>query len=1300
MAHATMAAASALATGNLSSHLSRPYAASDSRLLTNLIKSERNYINNLHSSVMSAHAASSALSAWGTSEARDVSEASARVADLLSASADVQSTHVSAIEGYRAALKDVADREASIRNVVRDRDILVGRLIKASNKSVNDAGKSKKSPEQRVEKVHMAQRELQACEEILAQEEAALVGVKRRTFKEALTMRMKTMGDAGAAMVEAAKKAILLLDEFDSNANQRPHIDSYDNNNNNNHHEWYSYPDNSQSIDERNTSNQQNNFEIASVTPSQSASQIYQPQYAQRNSAACSAPFRGIGENEAEAQQRYSQQQQQGGDETDSDEEDWKRSFGQGQDTIVHQGGATALPAPHQLSADTGAHRSFMPYANDATFGPAPPSKDSEKQSISRAQSTASRKNKSKTSDRFDEFGPPTSVNMPPIPTAPRLNNDGVCMEPVPTAPKLYMAGASGDLESSVDTYNGRGGASRLNGQNHDDASSDGERTARQSGRPGGPKRGNSFFGRMGRLFKTDVKGGDSKSQGRSRKGSVGSSTWNTRTDALARETRKMAGPQESPPLIRRSSALTGPLTRDGPDSSDEEPIDEKNAIRVTNPKRSMWQAPKKASSDNGTRNVLSNQLTRPGSLRRTPSASVTPGPASWKSQQGDGGSIKADSIAAHAPTAPPLVRSSSVSTSVKKKKKKSKAPSVGGGSEIGTDSTRTRLEASDGVNQRHSVIVPGDASAGVRTSNSLNYGSTQPDATKLTKKSSKRRSAASTQSLYGTNSTSKIGAMSASDRQSKFSTSNWIPKSNLGEEPSTEPVLASIPVPAAPSSPKRNSTIKSTPATPSKLKQSLTAESVATIPEDEVKPKYAPQPSASMSPPLKPALKVPGSIDLVRSGSVGSSGSVAPSLPPPMSAPPPVTSINYLGDHALKTASAPISLDDNKRMSIEQDNRFDGTSRLGVSDYQDLQPQSQKEERKVQRISPLALPRIDMPKSEPFSVDLENRGGERLSGQEASESGELMTPGERSAYQSFYLQNETPDKAPEIQPSTSSVTRFTDRIASVGRGVLGIKTGSPQKASAQPNVTSPASPTSPELALPPPGKLSRTYSDQKLVVSSDSSEDEAVPTHMVTPATPTSAAPPQPSVVDTPSIQAPPTHPAAPASSVDGGSAIGRRKSVRMASSVKLPPESPALPDLPKASDYTSSNYTTPGSQLSSRIAPPPQAPPRISASKARNINIGANPREVSGWSIRTPALDDSSEEEEDEYQQARKSFGSATRSWGKSTKKNSGTTAASEGGSIKKKKKKATSSSGYNPTIPLPKGMEVVGRSQSLRR
>lgn len=196
------------------SNLARPHPT-DSRLLQNLIKAEKSYIDNLEASSVSGYAAASALAAWGTSEAPDISKASQNLSEILASVSDAQRTHVQALEGYRSALKDVLDREQSIRSVVRDRDILVGRLIKASKKKISkkDSGLSQ---DEKMEKVNAAQRELHACEQVLASEEAALIGVKRRTFKEALTMRMKTLGDAGSTMVDAAKEAILLLDEFDT----------------------------------------------------------------------------------------------------------------------------------------------------------------------------------------------------------------------------------------------------------------------------------------------------------------------------------------------------------------------------------------------------------------------------------------------------------------------------------------------------------------------------------------------------------------------------------------------------------------------------------------------------------------------------------------------------------------------------------------------------------------------------------------------------------------------------------------------------------------------------------------------------------------------------------------------------------------------------------------------------------------------------------------------------------------------------------------------------------------------------
>lgn len=115
----------------------------------------------------------------------------------------------------------------AIKTVVRDREILVGRLIKLGNKKPADS-----ALDSHQQKLEDAQRELTACEgawwlrwtclrelttdtaAYLQDEEAALTGVKRRTFREALAMRMKSMGELGKVMEDSAREAIELLSQL------------------------------------------------------------------------------------------------------------------------------------------------------------------------------------------------------------------------------------------------------------------------------------------------------------------------------------------------------------------------------------------------------------------------------------------------------------------------------------------------------------------------------------------------------------------------------------------------------------------------------------------------------------------------------------------------------------------------------------------------------------------------------------------------------------------------------------------------------------------------------------------------------------------------------------------------------------------------------------------------------------------------------------------------------------------------------------------------------------------------------
>ncbi|WFC98971.1 hypothetical protein MYAM1_001705 [Malassezia yamatoensis] len=195
--------------------------ATDSRALQNLIKAEKTYVENLFSSTSAAMSAASSLQAWGISETPDMERATLSVTKWLEDVASAQRTHGQAIDQFREALKDVLDREHSIRSILRDREILISRVIK-SGKRKPTRKEVMNGDEEHQAKIAEAQQELHACEQLLANESALLVGVKRRTFKEALAMRVKTMGDTGAVMMDSARSILLYLDDFDANVPVAP----------------------------------------------------------------------------------------------------------------------------------------------------------------------------------------------------------------------------------------------------------------------------------------------------------------------------------------------------------------------------------------------------------------------------------------------------------------------------------------------------------------------------------------------------------------------------------------------------------------------------------------------------------------------------------------------------------------------------------------------------------------------------------------------------------------------------------------------------------------------------------------------------------------------------------------------------------------------------------------------------------------------------------------------------------------------------------------------------------------------
>ncbi|GAA6059607.1 hypothetical protein JCM10212_005106 [Sporobolomyces blumeae] len=185
----------------------------DGRLLNNLIQREKDTLQAFKQYTLNSGSAAAALSAWSTADSAsttDLMDASTQIHHLLSSLSDTQRSYLNALTTYRSSLKEVLSREVGLRTVVRDREILVNRVIKLGNKKPKDEQR-----ELHQAKLDDAQRELAACETYLQDEEAQLSEAKRRSFREALAYRMKSMGELGRVMEDVAIEALDILAQLD-----------------------------------------------------------------------------------------------------------------------------------------------------------------------------------------------------------------------------------------------------------------------------------------------------------------------------------------------------------------------------------------------------------------------------------------------------------------------------------------------------------------------------------------------------------------------------------------------------------------------------------------------------------------------------------------------------------------------------------------------------------------------------------------------------------------------------------------------------------------------------------------------------------------------------------------------------------------------------------------------------------------------------------------------------------------------------------------------------------------------------
>ncbi|KAN0059973.1 hypothetical protein ACQY0O_007946 [Thecaphora frezii] len=1286
------------------SNLSRPHPT-DSRLLQNLIKGEKAYIDNLASSSASAHAAASALAAWGTSEAPDIARASQTLAEILTSVADAERTHVQALEGYRGALKDVLDREQSIRSVVRDRDILVGRLIKASKKKVSkkDYGMSY---DEKNEKVMAAQRELHACEQVLASEEAALVGVKRRTFKEALTMRMKTLGDAGAAMVDAAKEAILLLDEFDTHgpllqASGGGQYESMYADEGVEHGDYDEHPSPSpagngtglipdghggfhKSLQDHREMDPRfsQQFEMASVTPSQSASQVV---HNERNVVPLgrrySSQFAEVAEQEGTPS------------ETDS-ETDYRRVFVEPR---------MNLPAPHEFGIAAETQDSFIPH-----------SATTKRSNTHKSKKESGRRSRAEQAQQVPslptkDVAPP--VPMPPVPSAPRLDvSQARNFGHIPTAPPA-QTGLDEDTSDdeaqpkrSRSTWGPRPGRVSYQGAGR------GPANGSDDGISYSVKRTDSIFGRVGKLFKTDLRDAPVRQR---------ESSWDSRTDRR---------------LQMQDNQRRSMIRRPEPESSDDEP-DPRTLIRHVNNPKPLWG--RETSSDVGVK----------GKFLRMPNTTIiTPGPLSNRAQRDEEqrlavirASVVGNGFAGR--VIKPAVGGESANihyaaTGTKKKTKKKKARTAG--SETGTAPTRTATDVAPALSSQK-VGAEGGSSAKGAAPASLSRSST------LQGPVSKKKKRSSTLISGGPDATAASPLTAFTPYGSKYSTATWVGKP-ASQMTAAEAVTMAGVVPNAPASRLQSTTTHSPnpdPTQPSSRPASVRS-------------------SASKSAPLKPALK-PTSLSRATSnastlspkkakGAAAASSSLRhdataslvvppppqleqPQMTPVPTAPAPLMLIQTPAAQPDETVAAPatqptteVKMPTNPSDSVPRlgtDETIDGTGHLDVPVRREAEVDPQPAS-----VAPASgagtettavktlMPKLDMPNSEPFKIDLENlsraelqRRGSALT--EASEP--FMTPSAEETYRAFVREDEA-NPAP-IQPEVvqpAAVTRITDRKVVLQPSRV-YASGAPELSdtSSEEGSASTDQPTHVADAGDSPAAVRAAQVQAATALTDPQDHTDPALSGLSSPA---AAAPALSGASIAPQLCPLPDAAAAKegglltvssnnvASDVSD-SGISRRKSVRMAPDVKLPPDTPTEEmATPRGNEYggqdplatrSGPNHVA-ASMLSSRIAPPPAAPACASSKVDGPIDLGAN-RERTGWTtrIRDQPADSSSDEdddEDDEYSLARKAFGTASRGWSEATgsvrsKAKAATGAASvrskASTSSKKKAKRATATSAFAPDV-----------------
>ncbi|KAF8879580.1 hypothetical protein BD779DRAFT_1146481 [Infundibulicybe gibba] len=203
----------------------------DSRLLTNLLSQEKDYSKNLLTLLDFSHASLASFSAYASASSPPASQVILAVAGLFSSADNALRGYAAAVDEWREHLKGLKTLEDEVATIMRDREILVTRLIKASKVSKpsrdsvyiaptfpSSSTLSLKSdfvanvkPFNTTTKLAAAQSELQACETHLASKERELDTRRASAVREGLNVRCKAMMECGWVWTEMGKEGLRAL---------------------------------------------------------------------------------------------------------------------------------------------------------------------------------------------------------------------------------------------------------------------------------------------------------------------------------------------------------------------------------------------------------------------------------------------------------------------------------------------------------------------------------------------------------------------------------------------------------------------------------------------------------------------------------------------------------------------------------------------------------------------------------------------------------------------------------------------------------------------------------------------------------------------------------------------------------------------------------------------------------------------------------------------------------------------------------------------------------------------------------